>query len=241
MNGDNAAFYARQGTRLADLWTLLHPPYTAWNMSYVAMGAALAPTVDWPVLGLMLLAFFCGTGIAAHALDEFNGRPLKTGLSNRELIALAAVGLLLSAALGIILVRFTSPLVLLIFGAGIFLVLAYNLEWWRGLFHTDLGFALSWGAFPVIAGYWTQTGTLSIAALAGAAAATLFSLVQRSLSTSARFVRRKTASGFAAFNTGEADIRWEKQQLLATWEKPLRLLSWSMVILAIALLAGKIS
>jgi hypothetical protein len=199
MNGENAAYYARQGTRTADIWTLLHPPYTAWNMSYVVLGAALAPSIDWQVLGLMLLAFFCGTGIAAHALDEFNGRPLKTGFSDRELKLLAAAGLICSTALGMMLIRYTSPLILLIVGAGIFLVLAYNLEWWQGMFHGDLGFALVWGAFPVLAGYWTQSGTISAAALAGAAAATLLSLVQRSLSTPARF-----------------------------WEKPLRLLSWSI-------------
>jgi hypothetical protein len=240
MNGENAAYYARQGTRTADIWTLLHPPYTAWNMSYVVLGAALAPSIDWQVLGLMLLAFFCGTGIAAHALDEFNGRPLKTGFSDRELKLLAAAGLICSTALGMMLIRYTSPLILLIVGAGIFLVLAYNLEWWQGMFHGDLGFALVWGAFPVLAGYWTQSGTISAAALAGAAAATLLSLVQRSLSTPARFVRRKTIGSFAVFNTGEQNIRWEKNELLGTWEKPLRLLSWSVTLLAIGLLAGKI-
>jgi hypothetical protein len=35
------AFYARRGGRAADWWTLLHPPYTAWHLSYVALGAVL--------------------------------------------------------------------------------------------------------------------------------------------------------------------------------------------------------
>ncbi|MDD3619007.1 MAG: hypothetical protein RBR09_11880 [Desulfobulbaceae bacterium] len=239
MNGEGAAFYARRGTRLADLWTLLHPPYTAWNMSYVAIGAALAPTVDWQVLAIMLLAFFSGTGIAAHALDEYNGRPLQTGFSDRELQLLAAGGLILPAILTVILIQYTSPMILSLLGAGTFLVLAYNLEWWRGLFHSDLGFALSWGAFPVIAGYWTQSGTISGSALAGAAAAALFSLAQRSLSTQARFVRRKTRNCCALFNTEEKVKRWEKDELLNTWEKPLRLLAWAVTLLAIGLLVGK--
>ncbi|MDW7774521.1 MAG: hypothetical protein SCH71_16680 [Desulfobulbaceae bacterium] len=240
MNGEGAAFYARQGTRLADLWTLLHPPYTAWNMSYVAIGAALAPHVDWLVLGIMLLTFFCGTGIAAHALDEINGRPLKTSFSDRELIYMAAGSLAICVLLGFLMIRFTSPMVLMIFGAGIFLVLAYNLEWWQGMFHNDLGFALSWGGFPIIAGYWTQTGTLSMAALAAAAAATLLSLAQRSLSTPARFVRRKTINSFAVFVTGKDDLYWQQKKMLETWEKPLRLLSWFIIILAAGLLYGKI-
>jgi hypothetical protein len=240
MNGESAAYYARQGSRLADAWSLLHPPYTAWNMSYVAIGTALAPSVDWPVLGLMLLTFFLGTGIAAHALDELQGRPLKTDFSDRTLKLLAGAALVSAALLGIVMVRFTSPAVLVIFGAGIFLVLAYNLEWWQGRFHSDIAFALSWGGFPVIAGFWTQAGTITPAAAATAGAATLLSLAQRSLSTPARFVRRKTDAGGALFKTGGADIKWQKKELLATWEKPLRLLSWSVILLAAGMLACRL-
>ena len=39
------AFYAATG-RAGEWWTLLHPPYTAWHLSYVAIGAAIAPTFD---------------------------------------------------------------------------------------------------------------------------------------------------------------------------------------------------
>ena len=60
-----------------DLVTLLHPPYTAWHLSYVALGAAAAPTVHADRLGAALGAFFLAVGISAHALDELNGRPLR--------------------------------------------------------------------------------------------------------------------------------------------------------------------
>ena len=52
------AFYARRGSGLADWWTLLHPPYTLWHLSYVVLGAAIARTRDWAALGLSVLAFF---------------------------------------------------------------------------------------------------------------------------------------------------------------------------------------
>jgi hypothetical protein len=240
MKNVGAAFYARQGSSRADFWTLLHPPYTAWNISYVVVGSTLAPTVNWLVLTIILASFFCGTGIAAHALDELNGHPLKTGFSDKSLKLMSTVSLFVAFILSTLASLLTTPWLLVFYGAGAFLVLAYNLEWWHGLIHTDLGFALSWGAFPVIVGYWSQTGHFSLAALVAASAATLLSLAQRSLSTQARFVRRKTSSGSALFHTADNhDIKWDRQKILSTWEKPLRLLSWSVILLAISLLVTK--
>ena len=39
---ERPAFYALRGGGWRDLVTLLHPPYTAWHLSYVALGAAAA-------------------------------------------------------------------------------------------------------------------------------------------------------------------------------------------------------
>ena len=40
---ERPAFYALRPGGWRDLITLLHPPYTAWHLSYVAFGAAAAP------------------------------------------------------------------------------------------------------------------------------------------------------------------------------------------------------
>src|SRR2546423_355692 len=87
------AFYALAPGGWRDLVTLLHPPYTAWHLSYVALGAAAAPVLHADRLVAALGAFFLGVGICAHALDELHGRPLHTRLSDRTLIALAGVSL----------------------------------------------------------------------------------------------------------------------------------------------------
>ena len=50
------AFYALGAGGARDYVTLLHPPYTAWHLSYVVVGACLAAVVDWWVLGLTVLA-----------------------------------------------------------------------------------------------------------------------------------------------------------------------------------------
>src|SRR5439155_20775171 len=90
---DRPAYYALRPGGWRDYWTLLHPPYTLWHLSYVALGAAAAPRVDGARLGATLLAFFLGVGLTAHALDELSGRPLQTAIPRPLLIAIAAVAL----------------------------------------------------------------------------------------------------------------------------------------------------
>src|SRR4051812_26652091 len=94
------AFYASRAARWGDWWTVLHPPYTAWHLSYVIIGAALAPHVDTVRLLATVLAFFAAVGIAAQALDELHGHPLRTRIPDAALVAATAIGLLVAVALG---------------------------------------------------------------------------------------------------------------------------------------------
>src|SRR5690349_12581438 len=93
MTDTRPAFYAARPGRGRDWWTILHPPYTAWHLAYVVIGATLAPRVDGTRLAATLLAFFLAVGIAAHALDELHGRPLRTGVPSSVLVAVAAAAL----------------------------------------------------------------------------------------------------------------------------------------------------
>ena len=233
------AYYAPVGSLSGDLIALLHPPYTAWHLSHVAIGAALAPRVDWPVLAATLLAFFFGTGVAAHAIDEKNGRPLHTALSERTLTLLAVGGLLASLVVAAIGAVRLSPWVLAWAGVGVLLAAGYGLEKPAAL-HTSLGFALAWGGFPVLVGFWAQTQVITIEAVAMAAAATLISMVQRTLSTPARHVRRNTDQAEMILSRGTSAEKWDEEKILATWERPLRLLVWFMVTLAAGMLIAKI-
>ena len=98
---DRPTFYALRTGGWRDYWTLLHPPYTAWHLSYVVFGAAVAREVDGRRLGATVLAFFLGVGISAHALDELRGRPLRTRIPDPVLWSMAAVALAGAVALGI--------------------------------------------------------------------------------------------------------------------------------------------
>jgi hypothetical protein len=219
------AFYALRPGGWRDYVTLLHPPYTAWHLSYVAVGAGLAPRLDGWRLGATFAAFFLALGIGAHALDELNGRPLRTEIPRPALVAGAAVTVGAAAALGIAVALSFSLWLLVFVGAGTFLVIAYNLELAGGRFHTDLWFGLAWGAFPVLTAYFAMSGRLRIDAVAGAAYATLLSLGQRTLSTPVRDVRRRGSLGEA-----------EAVALIRPAETALRLLTWAAVALGAALL-----
>jgi hypothetical protein len=233
MTSRTPAWYAQRGGRAADLVTLLHIPYTAWHLGYVAIGAALAPAIDGRILIGTLVAFAVGLGVAAHALDELNDRPLRTALSDGQLLGLAVAGFIVVGGLAVAGAVLVSPWILVWAAAGILISAAYSLEWIPAL-HTLVGFGLAWGAFPVLAGAWAQTQSFSAASLGVAAACTLVSMAQRALSTPARFVRRRTDEASVRFDPGTPG--WDGEALLATWEVALRLLGWGVVALAIGLL-----
>src|SRR5207253_10774642 len=96
-----AAFYALRPGGWRDYWTLLHPPYTLWLLANALVGAAIAPAPDPRVVAGGLLAFGLAVGIAAHAFDELQGRPLATRIPSPVLVVLGALALVLSVALGI--------------------------------------------------------------------------------------------------------------------------------------------
>src|SRR5579863_3320966 len=126
------AFYALPSGGWQDLVTILHPPYTAWHLSYVAVGAALAPTFVLWRLGAALAAFFLALGVASHALDELAGRPLGTQISRTALITMAVAGLAGAVAIGIFSAVAISLWLIPFIVVGTFLALAYNLELFGG-------------------------------------------------------------------------------------------------------------
>ena len=223
------------------MWALLHPPYTAWHLSYVLIGASLAPRVSVVRLVATLLAFFLAVGISAHALDELRGRPLQTSIPVGVLWTAAAIGLLGAVALGIAGVFVIGPWLLPFIALGVFFVFAYNLELLRGRVHGDFWFALSWGAFPVLTAYFAQTGRLSIGALAAAAAGYALSYAQRMLSTPARLLRRRSRSvaGVLTLNDGSS-VELDRSALLGPLERALAALSWGVVALSLGLITSRL-
>jgi hypothetical protein len=236
------AFYAARPGGWRDWWTLLHPPYTAWHLSYVVIGACLAPNVNLSTLLGTLLAFFFAVGFAAHALDELHGRPLGTNIPTPVLVAVTIGGLAGAVALGIVGVSRVGWVLIPFMVLGPLLVLAYNLELFGGFVHTDLGFALAWGSFPVLVSYVAQTGRLAVAPLLAAVGACALSIAQRQLSTPARFIRRRlTAVGGRGTLRDGGAISINQQMLLGPLEGALRAMSWAIVLLASGLAVARLT
>jgi hypothetical protein len=207
----------------------------------VALGAAVAPTVHADRVGAALAAFFLGVGVCAHALDELNGRPLRTRLSDRALVGLAGASLAGAVAIGAIGVITLSATLAVFVAAGAFIVLAYNLELFGGRFHSDLWFALAWGAFPALTSYWANALTLRPAGVAVAAGCFAMSLAQRRLSTPVRELRRRTLhlSGTQTLTDG-SDVELTTERLAAPLDGALRALAVAIVLISAAALFARL-
>jgi hypothetical protein len=235
---DKPAFYALRRGGWRDLITLLHPPYTAWHLSYVALGAAAAPVVHLDRLLAALAAFFLAVGISAHALDELHGRPLGSHISERALLTLALVGLVGAVGIGLAGAATVSVTLLPFVAVGGFLVVAYNLELFGGRFHSDQWFAAAWGAFPALTGYWVNALSLDVAGVLVAAACWALSVAQRRLSTPVRELRRRTIAveGRQRLTDGSV-IELSAPTLAAPLDGALRALSLAVPLLAAGALA----
>ncbi len=235
------AYYAARSGGWRDWWTLLHPPYTAWHLAYVVIGACLAPVVNVTRLIATLLAFFFAVGLAAHALDELNGRPLRTQIPGGALVAVSVAGLAGAVGLGIAGIIEVGPALVPFIVIGPVLVVAYNFELFGGLLHNTVGLALSWGAFPVLTAYVAQTGRLAVAPVIAACGAFFLTVVQRTLSTPARMVRRRTrdVSGTISLNDG-SELAVDRDLLLGPLEQALRAMSWGVMSLAAALAVARL-
>jgi hypothetical protein len=230
------AFYALSSGGLRDYWTLLHPPYTAWHLSYVAIGASVASTFDGGRLGATVLAFFLGVGITAHALDELQGRPLRTRIPAGVLRAIAALALIGAVAIGIVGAVEVSWWLLAFVVFGAFIVVAYNSELLGGRFHSDAWFAIAWGAFPALTASFAQAEEIRVPAVLVAAACGLMSAAQRILSTPVRSLRRTAASvtGEIRYEDGTA-TPVDERTLREPPERALRTLSLALPVLALGL------
>jgi hypothetical protein len=238
---DRPAFYALRSGGWRDPVTLLHPPYTAWHLSYVAIGAAAAPHIYANRLIAALGAFFLAVGISAHALDELHGRPLGTKLTRTTLIVLAAGGLIGAVAIGVAGTIVVSPLLIPLVVAGAVLVPAYNLELLGGRLHNDIWFALAWGGFPAFTGYFANALAIRPAGILTAAACCLLSAAQRQLSTPVRALRRNTTevTGQQHLRDGTV-IELTRASVSAPLEGALRTLWLAVVLLAVGLVVVRL-
>lgn len=176
---------------------LLFLPYTGMVLAFTLIGSMLAETIHWDRVAAILAIYFLALGIGGHALDALGSqgpKPWGAAFSTRQLWLLSAGSVGLAYAIGIYYIVRHAPLLCWVAIVEGFFLLAYNLEWFRGRFHTDGWFAVSWGGLPVLAGYVLQTNGLSLPALLVATAMGLLSLVEIKASRPYKAFKRTAAS-----------------------------------------------
>jgi len=241
-NFEGPAFYARprllRNSGLRDWWILLHPPYTLCHLSFVVVGACLAGPVNSFRLWMTVLAFFLAVGVGSHALDEIQGRPLGTEIPTWQLKAAAMFGLGGAVVLGVFGALETSGYLGIFIVVGIVLALGYNLELFHARLHTDLVFALAWGSFPVLTGYFAQHSALNLAAFIAALYGALVAGTQRQLSTPARNLRRHVSHVEGAqVGIDGSSVVITKEGQLQPLENALRTLCWAAAAIAASLVS----
>ncbi len=67
-------WYQATGSKWAELWTILHLPYTLMSLSFLAIGFSLGGVTRWDAFIGITAANFLGLGLAAHSFDQLPGR-----------------------------------------------------------------------------------------------------------------------------------------------------------------------
>ena len=166
---------------------------------------------------------------------------LGTHIPGRVLVAVTVVGLAGAVALGVAGLSRVGWALIPFLVLGPLLVVAYNLELFGGLVHTDAGFALAWGSFPVLVAYVAQTGRLALSPVIAAAAAFALSVAQRRLSTPARLIRRRATRWKAASRwRGGRCVPIDERMLLGPAGTGPAAMSWAVVLLAASVAVARL-
>jgi hypothetical protein len=208
---------------------LLFLPYTGMVLSFTVIGSMLAPSIHWERVAAVVVIYFLALGIGAHALDALGSKVVKPwgeAFSTAQLWTAAIVSVALAYAIGLHYIIRHAPLLAVIAILEGFFLVAYNLEWFRGRFHTDGWFAFSWGFLPVLAGYVLQTNAISFAVVLAAASMAALSLVEIKASRPYKMLKRSALDGADA-------------ALVVQLEAVLKAVSLGVIVLAVALMAWR--
>ena len=141
---------------------ILFLPYTGMVVSFAIWGS-LSVEFDLDRLASISVLYFFAIGISAHCLDALGSKKKPWGdISHQKLWSAAIISLIISFSVGLYYAFLDSWL---LFPIGItegFFLFAYNLELFRGKFHNNLSFVISWGILPVFAGAVIQSNTITV-------------------------------------------------------------------------------
>lgn len=190
-------FYQLTGSKKAEFITLLHPPFLLMCLSFVVIGFSIQKPVNIQALMLISIAYLLGLGIAAHALDQLPGMgsSYTKYLSPKELLTMAIVSLIITSGIGIwFIVTYNAWLFCILVPLQTFFAFSYPIATlFKGVFHNDASFAFSFGALPVVIGYYANNLYLSWLVIPFASVCFLIALIEITLSRYVRNLRAESS------------------------------------------------
>jgi len=173
---------------------ILFLPYTGMVMSFAVWGS-LSVEFSLDRLVSICLLYFLAVGISAHCLDALGSKKKPWGnISRTKLWLVSIISLTLSFSIGLYYAFLDSWLLFPIGIAEGFFLLAYNLELFRGKFHNNASFIISWGILPVFAGAAIQSNSISVETMIFVAIAGFASYVLITTSRKYKDLKRQNAN-----------------------------------------------
>jgi len=172
---------------------LLFLPYTGMCISFALIGSMLSVSIMWDRVVAITLIYGLALGISAHAADGLGSKKIKpwgSYFTTNQLWLLLILSLAGAYSVGVYYIVFYVPMLSILAVLEGFFVFAYNFELFKGRFHNDLGFVISWGVLPVLAGYVMQTNQIETLALAISGVAALVSYTHIRLSRPYKMLKR---------------------------------------------------
>jgi len=172
---------------------ILFLPYTGMVMSFAAWGS-FAANFSLERLGAICILYFLALGISAHYLDSLGSKTKPWGVLPKKYTWIISLLSLAGAfVIGLYYAFLDSSLLFPIGIAESFFLFAYNLEWFKGKFHNNTVFVISWGVLPVLAGSAIQTNTITIETLLMASLAGVLSYILIKTSRAYKELKRQSA------------------------------------------------
>ena len=173
---------------------ILFLPYTGMVVSFAAWGSFVSSFSLERLVAICVL-YFLALGVSAHCFDSLGSKTKPwENLSKKNVWIVSLLSLSGAFTIGLYYAFLDSPLLFPIGIAESFFLFAYNLELFKGRFHNNAIFVISWGILPVLAGAVIQTNTIPIEAFAMSGIAGFLSYILIKTSRRYKELKRQSAA-----------------------------------------------
>jgi len=228
-------WYQMEGSKLKEFITIMHIPYTMMCISFLTMGFAISGIRDYGLYILTFISYFLGLGISSHCFDQLTGMGSRyvEKLKDDDLIFIGIFSLVISILIGIIsMIDYKLWNLIWLIPIQSFFVFSYPLaKTFRGKFHSDFWFSISFGAIPVIIGNYVNTGGFDVMVFVFASFCVIISYIEILLSRHSRYMRKEYRSKFSNDNALYNNIIYP--QYIYRPEKALKMLCIMSYLLAV--------